>query len=100
MDDVRLRVTYNRLDICITVFSESWLHENIPELAVELAGAPFTAQTAQLTLVRQEQEVCAFTDCFPDLEFLTLKCKPFYLPREFSTVFITAVYVHPKLMLN
>ncbi len=32
--------------------------------------------------------------CCPDLEFLTLKCRQFYLPREFSTVFITAVYVH------
>lgn len=91
MDDVRLRVTNNHLDICITVLTEPWLHENIPELAV----APFTAQTAQLTPVRQEQEVCAFTDCFLDLEFLTLKCKPSSLPREFSPVFITAVYVTP-----
>lgn len=25
-----------------------------------------------------------------------LKCRPFYLPRELSAVFISAVYVHPQ----
>ena len=31
--------------------------------------------------------------CSPDLEFLTTKCQPYYLPREFSSVIITAVYI-------
>ncbi|CAM4547725.1 unnamed protein product [Leuciscus chuanchicus] len=56
MDNVRSRVTNNHLDICITVFRETWLHEKLPELAVELAVAPFTVQAAQVTPVRQEQE--------------------------------------------
>ena len=34
--------------------------------------------------------------CTPDLEYLTLKCRPFYMPREFSSVTLTAGYIHPK----
>lgn len=31
----------------------------------------------------------------PDLAFLLIKCQ-LYLPREFSTVFMTAVYIPPQ----
>ena len=31
--------------------------------------------------------------CSPDLEYLTIKCRPYYLPREFSLVIVTAVYI-------
>ena len=31
-----------------------------------------------------------------DLEFLMLMCRPFWLPREFSAVIITAVYIPPQ----
>ena len=34
--------------------------------------------------------------CTPDLEHLTIKCRPFYCPREFSSVTLTVVYIHPK----
>lgn len=34
--------------------------------------------------------------CSPDLETLTIKCRPFYLPREFSFVILTAVYIPPQ----
>ena len=37
------------------------------------------------------QELKSF--CSPDLEFLTIKCQPHYLPREFSLIIITAVYI-------
>ncbi|KAI4889071.1 hypothetical protein NFI96_016104, partial [Prochilodus magdalenae] len=30
------------------------------------------------------------------LDLLVVKCRPFYLPREFSTVFILAVYIPPR----
>jgi len=32
--------------------------------------------------------------CSPNLEHLTISCHP-YLPREFSTVIITAIYIPP-----
>ncbi|CDQ81681.1 unnamed protein product [Oncorhynchus mykiss] len=34
--------------------------------------------------------------CSPDLEFLTIKCRPHYLPREFSSIIITAAYFPPQ----
>jgi len=34
--------------------------------------------------------------CSLILEHLTISCHPFYLPREFSTVIITAVYIPPQ----
>uniref|UniRef100_A0AAZ3Q1D7 Fish virus induced TRIM protein n=1 Tax=Oncorhynchus tshawytscha TaxID=74940 RepID=A0AAZ3Q1D7_ONCTS len=40
---------------------------------------------------RNIQELKSF--CSPDLEFLTIKCRPHYLPREFSSIIITAVYI-------
>ena len=36
------------------------------------------------------QELKSF--CSPDLEYLTIKCWPDYLPREFSLVIVTEVY--------
>ncbi len=33
--------------------------------------------------------------CSPDLEFHTLLCRPFWLPREFTAIIITAVYIPP-----
>lgn len=33
--------------------------------------------------------------CTPDLGFLLVKCRPFYLLREFTAVFIMAVYIPP-----
>ena len=34
--------------------------------------------------------------CSPDLQFLTIKCRPHYLPREFSSITITAAYIPPQ----
>ena len=40
------------------------------------------------------QELKSF--CSPDLEFLTIKCRPHYLPREFSSIIIRVVYIPPQ----
>ncbi len=34
--------------------------------------------------------------CSPHLEHLSIICHPFYLPREFSAVIATAVYIPPQ----
>lgn len=31
--------------------------------------------------------------CSPEMEYLTIRCRPLYLPHEFSAVVITAVYI-------
>ncbi|KAK3563669.1 hypothetical protein QTP86_033513 [Hemibagrus guttatus] len=35
-----------------------------------------------------------------DLEYVTVKCRPIYLPREFTVVMITAVYIPPDANAN
>lgn len=34
--------------------------------------------------------------CSPDVVLMTVKCRPFYLPRELTAIFITAVHVPPN----
>jgi hypothetical protein len=34
--------------------------------------------------------------CSTDIEFMIIICRLFYLPREFSTLIITAVYIPPS----
>lgn len=38
--------------------------------------------------------------CCPNLEFVTVKCRPFYLPREFTVVIITVIYIPPDANAN
>ena len=41
------------------------------------------------------QELKSF--CSADLEFLTIKCRPYYLPRELSSIIVTAMYIPPHV---
>ncbi len=34
--------------------------------------------------------------CSPHLEHLSVICRPFYLPRKFSSIVVTAVYIPPQ----
>ncbi len=34
--------------------------------------------------------------CSPHLEHLSIICRPFYLPREFPSIIVTAVYIPPQ----
>lgn len=78
------------------VVTETWLHDNIPDTAVERAAhSPYCADRTADSGKLKGGGVCVYihnswwTDiavierhCCPDLEFLVLKCKP-YLPWEF-----------------
>ena len=37
-----------------------------------------------------------FPSCSPDVETLTIKCIPFYLPREFTSLVLVGVYMPPR----
>ena len=34
--------------------------------------------------------------CCPDVVLLTVRCRPLFLPREFTTIIIMAVYILPQ----
>lgn len=39
--------------------------------------------------------IVAESHCSADLEYLLIKCRPFYLPQKYTSIVITAVYVPP-----
>ena len=95
----------------IFCFTETWLDATIPNSAMQPPG---------LTIYRSDRSrdetgktrgggVCFLindrwaTDvkilsktCSVDIETLTIVCRPFYLPREFSSIILTAVYIPPQ----
>ena len=97
-------------DCCVFIFTESWLHEGIADSAVQLD---------QLTCYRADRIVtaggktrggglCVYINdawcqdtvvirkhCTALVEFMLLKCRPYYLPREFSSILLAAVYIPP-----
>ncbi|KAK0148460.1 hypothetical protein N1851_011207 [Merluccius polli] len=93
-------------------FTETWLHSNIPDTAVNLPGYQlFRAdRDATATGKTKGRGVCFYVSnewcsdltviaelCSPDLELLAIHCKPFYSPREISSIILACVYVQPQL---
>ncbi len=74
-----------------------------------LRGSPCTARTERKSSQGKAEGGCLFfinnswcdernlhsikSFCSPDLEFHMLLCRPFWLPREFTAIIITAVYI-------
>lgn len=111
MDELRLQIATDNAvkDSCILLFTETWLHPLIPDSAMELMG--YTVQRRDRTESSGKTRgggLCVYVNsgwctnavtvdshCSPDLEYVSVKCRPIYLPREFSVVMITAVYIPP-----
>lgn len=112
-----------RLSNCnILCFSETWLSDKILPMGIQLDGfsihrADRTVESGKLkgggVFLFINSNWCAnssvvevSTHCSPFLEYLMVKCRPFYHPREFSDFIVTAVYIPPqdkknnKLMLH
>lgn len=89
---------------------QTWLNLSIPDAAVELAGrtlhrADRTSESGKKTggghCVYVNDSWCTNSTtinkfCTPDLEYLMLRCRPIYLPREHPVVIIMAVYIPPQ----
>ena len=97
-------------DCFIFCFTDTWLDATIPDSAVQPPG---------LTIYRSDRSrdenrkargggVCILVNdrwatdvkmlsktCSVDIETLTIVCGPFYLPREFFSIIMTAVYIPP-----
>ncbi|KAK2882761.1 hypothetical protein Q8A73_021694 [Channa argus] len=113
LDYIRLQRTTRRefRDCCIFVFTETWLSDRVPEAAIQLDGLTvFRAdRNAALCGKTRGGGVCVYINtewcknsvlvsrfCSSLVEFVTVRCRPFYLPREFTTVFIVGVYIPPS----
>ena len=98
--------------LCLT---ETWLKDSHPDSLISPPGfTPFRCDRDPLTtnkscgggivfLINQEWcknvKVISKT-CTNNLEQITIKCRPFYLPREISSITLTGVYIHPRADTN
>lgn len=105
MDELEL-ITESRNSVCdcsIMVITETWLHT---DEAILLAGRTVhRADRNDEPSKNRGGGLCIYSNnkwctnakaierhCSPDVEFITLRCQPFYLPREFTVAFIMTVY--------
>ncbi len=97
-------------DCCVFVFTETWLNNNIPDSAIQLHGlncyradrdSSLSGKTCGGGLfVYINKEWCNNSaviskHCSSLMEFMFVKCRPFYLPREFTAIVIATVYIPP-----
>ena len=116
MDELKLQIAANNIiqDCCILLITETWLHSSIPDTAIEITGR--TAHRYDRNSDSGKNRgggLCIYVNndwctsvttidshCSPDLEYLTIKCRPKYLPREFTVVMVTVVYIAPNANAN
>lgn len=112
MDELHARINFQRdiANCCVLAFTETWLDPTVPDSAATPAGFSIYRQDRTTESgKRRGGWVCIMVNsrwgtdvavlakhCSPDLELLTIKVRPFYLPREFSSAIITAVYIPPQ----
>ncbi len=115
MDDLRARISFQRdiRDCNILCLTETWLTPTVPDTAVTPSDN-FSVLRMDRTAEAGKNKgggVCFFINkkwcgprnisilsrsCSPHLEHLSIICRPFYLPREFSSIVVTAVYIPPQ----
>ncbi len=115
MDDLRARISFQRdiRDCNIICLSETWLTPSVPDNAVTPSDnfSVFRMDRTAEAGKNKGGGVCFFINkkwcdprnisilsrsCSPHLEHLSIICRPFYLPREFSSTVVTAVYIPPQ----
>ncbi len=113
--ELRARISYQRetRECCIICLTDTWMSAMVPDSAIELTGFSVhrSDRTKELTGKRRGGGICFYINnswrvernlhsikffCSPDLELHMLLCLPFWLPREFTAIIITAVYIPPQ----
>lgn len=112
MDELRTRTTTQReiRECCALIFTETWTTDNTPDSAIQLqTHSVHRGDRTSASGKNKGGGVCVYTNdrwcldtqvmekhCSVDIEVLMVKCRPFYLQREFSAVFLLAVYISPR----
>ncbi len=115
MDDLRARISFQRdiRDCNILCLTETWLTPTVPDTAVtpsdnfsvlrmdRTAEAGKTKGGGVCFMINKKwcdpRNISILSrSCSPHLEHLSIICRPFYLPREFTSIIITAVYNPPQ----
>ncbi len=102
-------------DCCVFVFTETWLSNSVPDCTIQLDQ--LTCYQADRALVEVGKRcgggLCVYINnvwrrdavvvckhCSPLVEFMIIKCRPFYLPREYTAILLVAVYIPPSSTNN
>lgn len=114
-DELSACLKYDRLyrQSSLLCFSETWLSDKTPESYVKMDG--FTLHRMDRDQARTGKKqgggVCLYVNdrwchpchvtvkervCDPNIELLTVSCRPYYLPRELSHVIALVVYISPS----
>ncbi len=93
-------------DCCVFVFTETWLNDNIPDSAIQLNRLTCYRADRDTALSGRGVGLCVYINkewcnnaavvskhCSSLVEFMFVKCRPFYLLREFTAIVIVAVYI-------
>lgn len=94
----------------VLCFTETWLNESIPDSALQQLGfSLFRADRTSSSLKWKGGGVCFYVNqcwctdtkiismaCSTNLELHTIKCRHFYLPRDFTSVILVAVFIPPQ----
>ncbi len=115
MDDLRARISFQQdiRDCNIICLTETWLTPSVPDTAVmpsdnfSVLWIDRTAETGKSNgggvcfMINKKwcdpRNISSLScSCSPYLEHLSIICRPFYLPREFSAVIVTAAYIPPQ----
>ncbi len=115
MEDLRARISFQRdiRECNILCLTETWLTPSVPDTSVTPSDN-FSVLRMDGTAEAGKSKgggVCFMINkkwcdprsisilsrsCSPYLEHLSIICHPFYLPREFSSIIVTAVYIPPQ----
>lgn len=114
MDDLRAKTSFQRdiRDCNILCLSETWLTPSVPDTAVtpsenftvlrmdRTADAGKSKGGGVFFMINNKwcdpRNISTLLRFSPHLEHLSVICPPFYLPREFSSIIATAVYIPPQ----
>ncbi len=115
MDDLRASISFqwDIRDCNIFCLTETWLTPSVPDTAVtpsdnfsvlrmdRTAEAGKTKGGGMCFMINKKwcdpRNISILScSCSPHLEHLSIICRPFYLPREFSSIVVTAVYIPPQ----
>ena len=113
MDDLHASVKYlnEYRESSMMCFTETWLDDTIDDqhVSVDGFGVPVRADRTGASGKTKGGGLCIYmndrwcnnhvvrqTICTPDIELLSISCRPYYLPREFCQIFVVLVYVPPS----
>ena len=117
MDELQLMIQTDKdySDCSAICLTETWLDQSVPDQAVTLPGFTLhrSDRSSKLSGKAKGGGVCIMINerwctnstelthvCSPHLEYLTVKCRPSFLPREFVSIIMICVYIPPEANAN